>query len=128
MENKNTLRIDKWLWSVRIYKTRSLATEACKLGRVKINEIPVKASRDVKLNDVIEIRINPIEKIIKVLGMPSNRVSAKLVLEYAEDLTPQENYEKAEMIRKTKLVYRPRGLGRPTKKERRDIENINNDL
>ena len=128
MENENSIRLDKWLWTVRIYKTRSLATEACRLGKVKINQIPAKASREVKLNEIIVISITPIEKTIKVLGVPKNRVSAKLALEYVEDLTPNEIYEKAELIRRTKLIFRPKGLGRPTKKERRDIENFNTDL
>lgn len=125
MENNNSLRIDKWLWTVRVYKTRSLATEACKAGKVKINGTSVKASRDIKANDIITINLGAIEKTIMVLGIPPNRVSAKLVPGYAEDLTPKENYDNAEMVRKTKLIYRPKGLGRPTKKDRRDIENFN---
>jgi ribosome-associated heat shock protein Hsp15 len=128
MENNNSLRIDKWLWAVRIFKTRSLSTEACKAGKVKINGIAGKASREVKLDDIIMINLGPVEKTIKVLGILSNRVSAKLVPGFAEDLTPKENYENAEVIRRTKLIYRPKGLGRPTKKDRRDIENFNYDL
>ncbi len=125
MENNDSLRIDKWLWAVRVFKTRTLASEACKHGRVKINGTHVKASKEVKIGDIVIIDLNPVEKTFKVLEILKNRVSAKLVSDFAEDLTPQENYEKADIIRKTKLIYRPKGLGRPTKKDRRDIENFN---
>ncbi|HOY31493.1 MAG TPA: RNA-binding S4 domain-containing protein [Bacteroidales bacterium] len=116
------IRIDKWLWSVRIYKTRSLATDACRNGKVKIAGQVVKASREVKCNDLITIQQQQITKTIKVMALLEKRVSAKLVTQFMEDLTPQSEYEKIETIKAVSFIYRPKGLGRPTKKERRDIE------
>ena len=116
------VRIDKWLWAVRIYKTRSIATEACKSAKVKVAGANVKPSHEVKIGEVIEIRMTPIDKTIKVKALLSNRVSAKLVENYLEDLTPKEEYEKLKMAREVNFEYRERGIGRPTKRERRDID------
>jgi ribosome-associated heat shock protein Hsp15 len=118
------VRIDKWLWAVRVYKTRSLATEACKNGRVKIDDQPVKASRNLKIGDVIAIHQNPLNKVVKVKAFLTNRVSAKLVVDYLEDLTPAEEYERVQMIRDLNWERRPRGLGRPTKQDRRQIDEL----
>lgn len=118
------VRIDKWLWAVRVYKTRSLATEACKNGRIKIDDQPVKASRNLKIGDVIAIHQNPLNKIVKVKAFLTNRVSAKLVVDYLEDLTPAEEYERVQMIRDLNWERRPRGLGRPTKQDRRQIDEL----
>jgi ribosome-associated heat shock protein Hsp15 len=118
------VRIDKWLWAVRVYKTRSLATEACKNGRVKIDDQPVKASRNLKIGDVLAIHQNPLNKIVKVKAFLTNRVSAKLVVDYLEDLTPAEEYERVQMIRDLNWERRPRGLGRPTKQDRRQIDEL----
>jgi ribosome-associated heat shock protein Hsp15 len=123
MMNKE-LRIDKWLWSVRIFKTRSLASEACRAGKVKIKGIPVKASRSTVLKEEVTISLPPITKTIKVIGFPANRVSAKLAVDFVEDLTPPEEYKKIELLKDHRFVYRDRGTGRPTKKERRDIDNV----
>lgn len=120
------VRIDKWLWAVRIYKTRSLATEACKNGRVKVGGQPVKASRIPRVGDIIEIHLNPLCKTVKVTALLHNRIGAKLVPDYLEDLTPPEEYERVELIREFNTEYRPRGTGRPTKSDRRQIDQLKN--
>lgn len=117
-------RTDKWLWSVRIFKTRSQATEACRKGKVKIDEQEVKPSREIKTGDVVKIDLKAFEKTVKVVDLLERRVSAKLVEKYMEDLTPQEEYDKPKKIRQTNYEYRERGAGRPTKKERRLIEKL----
>ncbi|MDD2964238.1 MAG: RNA-binding S4 domain-containing protein [Bacteroidales bacterium] len=122
------VRIDKWLWAVRIYKTRSLATEACKNGRVKIEGQPVKPSRMPKIGDVVEIHLNPLNKTVRVKALLHNRVGAKLVAEYLDDLTPAEEYERVELIREFNAEFRPRGTGRPTKSDRRQIDSLKNNL
>ena len=122
MEADIKVRIDKWLWAVRIFKTRSLATDACRNGKVSINGQLVKASRDVKPEDEISIRQQQMTKTVKVTALLEKRVSAKLVAQFMEDLTPASEYEKVETIRAVSFVYRPKGQGRPTKKDRRDIE------
>lgn len=118
------LRIDKWLWAVRLFKTRSLASEACKSGKVSIGNIKVKPSREVKFEDVIVIHSTPMIRTVKVKGLTENRVSAKLVENYLEDLTPEEEYLKLKLKKEINYELRPRGLGRPTKKERRLIERL----
>jgi len=118
------IRIDKWLWAVRIFKTRSLASQACRAGKVKINEANVKPSREIKLEDSIHVQIGQLNRIIKVKGLIHNRVSAKLAVENYEDLTPAEEIEKVKMMRELNYEYRDRGTGRPTKKERRIIEQL----
>jgi len=117
-------RIDKWLWSVRIFKTRSQATEACRKGKVKIDDQEVKPSREVKTGDIIKVDLKAFEKTVKVIDLLDKRVSAKLVQNYMEDLTPKEEYDKPQKIRETNYEYRERGAGRPTKKERRMIEKL----
>lgn len=118
----DSTRIDKWLWSVRLFKTRSLASDACRGGKVTIKDQLVKPSRDVKPGDVINVRIGPITKTVKVIGVPGSRVAAKLVIDFMEDLTPPEEYKKLEVKKDVFFVKRDRGMGRPTKKERRDID------
>jgi ribosome-associated heat shock protein Hsp15 len=120
MEKSSTPRIDKWLWSVRAFKTRSQATDACRAGKVKVEEKVVKPSREVKPGMVITVQVGPIRRSLKVLEILQKRVGAKLVPQFMEDLTPEEEYQKLELIRQQPLS-RPRGSGRPTKKERRDI-------
>ena len=116
------VRIDKWLWCVRIFKTRNQATVACRSGRIKINDSNVKPSREVRTGEIITVLLSAIRKIVKVKGLLDHRVSAKLVENYLEDLTPKEEYEKEKMKRAVGFEYRQRGIGRPTKKERREIE------
>lgn len=119
-----SIRIDKWLWSVRIYKTRTLATEACRAGKVRVNDRIVKPSHEVKPEELITISIAPIHKTLKVLALPVSRLSAKLVPDYMTDLTPTEEMEKLRLAREVNFEHRLRGLGRPTKRERREIENL----
>ena len=116
------VRIDKWLWCVRIYKTRNQATEDCRAGKIKINGIPSKASHIVKIGEVIEVQIEQLKKILLVKNLLDTRLSAKLVVDFVEDQTPTEEIERLRIARKTNFEKRDRGVGRPTKRERRDIE------
>jgi ribosome-associated heat shock protein Hsp15 len=116
------VRIDKWLWAVRIFKTRNMAAVACRGGKVRILDLPVKPSRTVKAGDIITIAFPPMQKTVKVIIPIENRVSAKQVPEFLEDLTPKEEYDKMQVKKDMKFGYRSRGTGRPTKKERRHIE------
>ncbi len=118
------VRIDKWLWCVRLFKTRNLAIEACKGGKVKIDGNAVKPSRVVKTDDIIHLAQGPLNRVLKVKQLLHNRVSAKLVNDYLEDLTPPEEYERIEFMKEFNAEYRERGLGRPTKKDRRIIDRI----
>jgi ribosome-associated heat shock protein Hsp15 len=119
-----SIRIDKWLWAVRVFKTRSQAAEACKGGKVRIDGQNVKASREVKEGEVIEVQLGMLKKKLKVKQVAKNRVSAKLVPELADDLTPPEEYEKLDLLRQLNYEKRDRGTGRPTKKDRRDINRL----
>lgn len=116
------MRIDKYLWCVRMYKTRSIATEACKKGHIKMDDKNVKASKEVYGNELIRVRKNQINYKIQVLDIPPNRVSAKLADLYKKDLTPKEELEKTSLLKFAKDHYRKKGTGRPTKKDRRDID------
>jgi len=116
------MRIDKFLWCIRLYKTRSLATEACKKGHIKINDTNIKPSKDIFGDELIRVRKNQIDYKIKVIGIPPSRVGAKLVDLYRKDLTPKEAFEKTELLKYSKDYYRKKGTGRPTKKDRRDID------
>lgn len=116
------LRIDKWLWAVRVYKTRTTAAEACRGGHVKIEGDAVKASREVRVGEIIEARAGLVNRTVKVLGLIEKRVGASAVKAFMEDLTPPEEYEKARAAATQPIFYRPKGTGRPTKKDRRDME------
>jgi len=116
------VRIDKYLWAVRQYKTRTMAGDACRGGKVKLNGMSVKASRELRVGDIIEIATIGLVKKIKVLELLNNRVGAPKVPEYMEDLTPQDVIEQAKLVRQTNYEKRDRGIGRPTKRDRRDIE------
>ncbi|MDO4692406.1 MAG: RNA-binding S4 domain-containing protein [Porphyromonadaceae bacterium] len=122
------VRVDKWLWAVRIFKTRSIATDACKKNRVSINGAAAKAARGVKVGDIVSVRKPPIEYSFRVLALLNNRVGAKLVPEYMENVTPREQYEILDLQRISGFVDRAKGLGRPTKKERRDLDQFSQDL
>lgn len=115
-------RIDKWLWAMRIFKTRSIATEACKKGRVSIAGTAVKPSRTIKPGDVIDVRKPPITYTFRVKAVTGNRLGARLVPEYLENITAPDQYELLEMTRISGFVDRRKGLGRPTKKEGRSLE------
>ena len=117
-------RADKLLWAVRLYKTRSLAAEACKKGRVKINGALAKSSKSIKNGDIIEVKKSPITYSYKILNVIEKRVGAKLIPEILEDITPKEQYELLEMTKISGFVDRERGMGRPTKRERRKIDNF----
>lgn len=118
------LRIDKWLWSVRIFKTRTMAGDACRAGKVKIEGNAVKPSRILKLGDEMTVSIGPLLRTIKVKALIQNRVSAKLVPDSMEDLTPQEEYERIKFMNELNAERRDRGTGRPTKKDRRMIDRL----
>lgn len=115
-------RIDKWLWAVRIYKTRSIAAEACKKGHVSIGERTAKPAHNVRIGDIVNVKKAPITYSFKVLQCAEHRVGAKLVPELMENVTPQEQYNILEMSRMSGFIDRARGTGRPTKKERRDLD------
>jgi len=124
------VRIDKWLWAVRIYKSRNIAANACKSGKVKIGDNNVKASYMLKVGELIEVRKGPIRFQYKVLGLIEKRMSAKLVADKYADLTPPEDKISTRL---PSIFYagtgaRKRGAGRPTKKERRDIDKLNDHL
>ena len=117
-------RLDKWLWAARIFKTRTIAADACKNGRITIGGIKQKASKMIKEGDVIEVRKPPITYSFKVLKAIQNRVGAKLVPEVLENVTSKEQLEILEMNRISGFVGRARGTGRPTKKERRELDDF----
>lgn len=119
-----SVRIDKYLWSIRAFKTRTDAADACKLGRITVNGALVKASRDVKVGDLIGVKKMPVVYTFKVLTLIANRQPAKLVYLYAENMTPEEELEKLTMARTTIFAHRDKGTGRPTKKERREIDDL----
>ena len=121
-EIKNEVRIDKWLWAVRIFKTRTLAAETSKKGKIMILGNTVKASRCVKIGDIIQIKRSPIVYSFKVLALAENRMGAKLVPGFMENVTPPEQLEILELSKFNSFGRRDRGTGRPTKKERRDME------
>lgn len=118
----NEARIDKWMWAARIFKTRSIAAEACKKGRVSINGAQAKAARVVKPGDIIQVRKPPVTYSFKVIQPIEKRVGAKLVPEVLENVTTPDQYELLEMNRISGFVNRAKGSGRPTKKDRRELE------
>ena len=117
------MRIDKYLWCIRVFKTRTIATTACKKGQVKIDAKSIKPSREIFGGELIVVRKNQINYQIKALSLPESRVGAKLVDEYRKDVTPKEEFANTEMLRLAKEHYRKSGTGRPTKKDRRDLDN-----
>ena len=116
------MRVDKYLWAVRVFKTRTLATKLCKAGKVSIAEEQVKPSREVKVNEIIVVKKGAVSFQYKVLDFPKNRVGAKLVEQYMIDCTLPEELEKLEMINLSRKEQKWHGLGRPTKKDRRNID------
>ena len=115
-------RVDKWLWAVRIFKTRSIATDACKKGRVAVGGTVVKPSRMIHVGDIVSVRKPPIEYSFRVIQLRGSRVGAKRVEEFMQNVTPREQYELLELQRVSGFVDRAKGLGRPTKKDRRDLD------
>ena len=124
------VRIDKWLWAVRIFKTRSVATDACKKGRVTVgdNVAPVKHSRLLEVGDVVHVRKSPVTYTFRVKALTQNRLGAKLVPDYAENITPQEQYDLLEVVKISGFIDRQKGLGRPTKREGRDLARFTEEI
>jgi ribosome-associated heat shock protein Hsp15 len=118
------VRIDKYLWAIRAFKTRTEAADACKGGKVKVDGVSAKASRDVKAGEIIKIRKGAVEYTYRVVEPTEHRVGAALVPQYAENLTPQSELDKLKAPVETFFVTRDRGAGRPTKKERREIDEL----
>ena len=118
----NEARLDKWLWASRIFKTRSIAADACKNGRVMVNDVLVKPSRVVKVGDKVSVRKPPVTYSFRILKTIEQRVGAKLLPEIYENITPQDQYDLLEMNRISGFVDRARGMGRPTKKDRRAMD------
>ncbi|MDB6116169.1 MAG: hslR [Lacunisphaera sp.] len=117
-------RLDKWLWSVRVFKTRPLATAACRAGKVLIGELEAKPGRDVHVGEIITVRVGAVTRTLKVAGLPRSRVGAKQLPEFLADLTPAAEYERARQAGIEHMLARERGRGRPTKKERRDMSEL----
>jgi len=124
----SNIRIDKFLWSVRLYKTRSIASDECRKGRIIIKDVQVKPSRVVLKNEIITVKKPPVNYSYRVIEPIENRVSAKLVANYIEDLTSEEEVAKLDFNKSGGTIYRDKGTGRPTKKERRMIDRINDDF
>ena|GEM_PF-28343 len=119
MEPTATTRVDRWLWSVRLFKTRTLAARACSAGHVRVNGQAVKPSRALRPGDMVNAHLGPITRTVKVLAALKRRVGAKAVSAYLEDLTPQSEYQKPREQQLAPKGLRPKGAGRPTKRERR---------
>ncbi len=120
-------RVDKWLWAMRVFKTRTIATDACKKGRVMIGGVAVKPSRSIKEGDVIDVKKPPITYTFRVLKVTGNRLGAKLVPEYLENITSPAQYELLEMTKISGFVDRRKGLGRPTKRDSRELSRFKED-
>lgn len=122
---KSEVRIDKWLWAMRIFKTRTIATDACKKGRVTIGDadsgVIAKPSRMIKVDDIINVRKSPITYSFRVKALTENRLGAKLVPEYMDNITPQSQYDLLEVVKISGFIDRRKGLGRPTKREGREL-------
>lgn len=123
-----TVRIDKWLWAVRVFKTRTIAAEACKKGRILIDNNSVKPARMIRIGDVVQVKKPPVTYSFKVIDISQKRMGAKLVSNFMENVTPPEEYEILEMNKLSGFVDRQRGTGRPTKKDRRDLEQFTENL
>ena len=117
----NEVRIDKWLWAMRIFKTRTVATEACKKGRVLMGGVAVKPSRTIKEGDIINVRKPPVTYSFRVKALAQNRLGARLVPEYMEHITPKSELDLLDVVRISGFIDRRKGLGRPTKREGRDL-------
>ena len=123
-----TVRIDKWLWAVRVFKTRTIAAEACKKGRILIDNNSVKPARMIRIGDIVQVKKPPVTYSFKVIDISQKRMGAKLVPNFMENVTPPEEYEILEMNKISGFVDRQRGTGRPTKKDRRDMVQFTENL
>jgi ribosome-associated heat shock protein Hsp15 len=117
-------RLDKWLWRVRVFKTRPLATAACRAGKVLIGELEAKPGREVHAGETITVRVGAVTRTLQVVGFPRSRIAAKLLPEFMTDLTPAAEYERARQAGLEHMLARERGKGRPTKKDRRDMSHL----
>ncbi len=117
-------RLDKWLWAVRLFKTRSLAGDACRAGSVEVNELPAKPARDVRPGETVVVKQGVVRRTLRVVGVPRSRVGAKLVANFCTDLTPPEEWEKARVERLQHVLEREKGSGRPTKRDRRQVDRM----
>lgn len=124
---KEEVRIDKWLWAMRLFKTRSIAADACKKGKIMMSGQNLKPSRTIKVGDIIQIRKSPIIYSFRVLSLTENRLGAKLVPEYMENVTTPDQYELLEITKISGFINRDKGTGRPTKKDRRDLDEFLSD-
>ena len=122
MNQLDEIRIDKWLFAVRLFKTRGLATEACKRGKIKLNESQAKAAKTIKLGDIINIRQSPMIRSLEVIGLTERRIGAKLVENFAKDITPKEEWDKFYKSKSNRTENQNKSQGRPSKKERRLID------
>lgn len=122
------VRVDKWLWAVRVFKTRSIATDAVKKGRVTVNDVLVKPSRTLKPGDIVKVRKPPVTYSFRVVQLVQNRLGAKLVPDYMENITPQSELDMLDIVRISGFIDRRKGLGRPTKREGRDLAEFTSDL
>jgi ribosome-associated heat shock protein Hsp15 len=123
-EELSSGRLDKWLWAVRIFKTRGLATEACRAGCVQVNSLPAKPSRDIRPGETISVQQGLVMRTLVVRNIPVRRVGAKLVAEFCDDQTPPEEFAKARVQPVQQFLVREKGSGRPTKRDRREIDRL----
>ena len=117
-------RLDKWLWAVRIFKSRSLASDACRAGSVAVNQLPAKPARDVRPGETVTVRQGLVLRTLRVVGVPASRVGAKLVPNFCADLTPKEEFEKGRAHTVQQILAREKGSGRPTKRDRRLLDGV----
>jgi ribosome-associated heat shock protein Hsp15 len=128
MPEKEKLRIDKYLWAIRIFKTRTLAADACKAGRVKLDSQNIKPSHEVKVGEIYQVSKGIDRKVLRVTGLLENRADAKTVIDFYEDITPVEQTQAFKSMFHAPLLKRDRGAGRPTKKDRREIDDLTDDF
>lgn len=124
----NEVRVDKWLWAMRVFKTRTIATEACKKGRVYVGDAVAKPSRTIKEGDIVKVRKPPVTYSFRVLALTQNRLGAKLVPEYMENITPKSELDLLDVVRISGFIDRRKGLGRPTKREGRELAEFTDSL
>lgn len=127
MPEKEKLRIDKYLWAIRIFKTRTLASDACKAGRVKLDNQNIKPSHEVRVGEIYQVSKGPDRKVVKVTGLLENRVDAKTAVGFYEDITPVEQTQAFKSMFQAPILKRDRGTGRPTKRDRREIDELKDD-
>ncbi|MBL4675770.1 MAG: RNA-binding S4 domain-containing protein [Mucilaginibacter sp.] len=128
MPEKDKLRIDKYLWAIRVFKTRTLAADACKAGRVKLDGNNIKPSHEVKIGEVYNVSKGPEKRVIKITGLLENRVDAKTAVNFYEDITPEEETMAFKSMFHAPVLKRDRGTGRPTKRDRREIDELKDDF